>query len=445
MIASDFAEKAPVMAERLALALQSSVTQGVQASYATAAGQFKEWCAVRGKHTIFPVDRYWLAGWILYKAMFISVDSLKMYLAGVRFFQELQTGIPWTLTGDPIIRRTMRYVKKRYGSSGPTPKVPITLSLLRSFARSLPGWPAQDTMAFNDIVYLAAAVIATLGFLRGGEFLTSPRSDRPVLLARQVVDGCDDCITVHISHPKATWWKEVEEVRCFSPDDMGFLAPQKLLRVMRRRAPFVQTGATPAFRLADGSTLSKAFMLNKTNSLLEACGVEFTDCRGQLVKARSSSFRSGGVESARAAKISDPVIMALGRWSSSAWMAYSVASLSDMRSAARLMWSTAAAEGESDARRVGSYAPNGLFVSDSTLLRSIQRGSGNGFPVSSDPAPDPQLTRMVTFPETVRVGATLDTHWGEAKVVAVHQDGTGDLECTWAGFEGSYRLTGYRS
>ena len=53
---------------------------------------------------------------------------------------------------------------------------------------------------------------------------------------------------------------------------------------------------------------------------------------------KSSSWRSGVVCSAVAAGVSVPHIMAMGRWSSRAWMAFLLQAPPDLQSAARSMW-----------------------------------------------------------------------------------------------------------
>ena len=80
---------------------------------------------------------------------------------------------------------------------------------------------------------------------------------------------------------------------------------------------------------------------------------------GKPVHAKASSWRAGGVQSAKQAGLNEVMIKALGRWASSAWGNYMFASLEDLRKAVGSMWSAAANTPLSLV--VGSFAPSGLF------------------------------------------------------------------------------------
>jgi hypothetical protein len=68
----------------------------------------------------------------------------------------------------------------------------------------------------------------------------------------------------------------------------------------------------PAFVTADRKALSKVWMLRRTSALLRAAGILLFGSLGRAVSLRSSSWRCGGVESAKAAGISDSLIMSMG-------------------------------------------------------------------------------------------------------------------------------------
>ena len=87
------------------------------------------------------------------------------------------------------------------------------------------------------------------------------------------------------------------------------------------------------------------------------------------------SWRSGGVQTARQAGISDPVIMAMGRWSTIAWERYSVASLKDLQGAAERMWAEAEKRANSGCRVVGSVDTAGIFAEDHALGTSISQAA----------------------------------------------------------------------
>ena len=374
-----------------------------------------------------------------FQAMFVKVNSLKMYLSGIRWQHEIGLGHIWTMDGDPYIRKVMRFLKKRYGSNGKAFKVPITLDLVLLMAKHLHGWPDLHKMAHNDRVFLAASVVGVLGFLRGGEFLHSPGSSRPVLLHEQVV-CMSDSVRVGVVRPKAQWYDLDVPVRCFTPSIDCPLDPVKMVTTMRALTPVALEAGKPAFRMADGKPLSKRVMLKVTGELLAKCGVIFTDSVGRDVPVKASSWRSGGVQTARAAGISDPVIMAMGRWSSIAWERYSVASEKDLQGAAKRMWAVAEKSAQSGCRRVGAVDADGVFSEDSNLASSLKSITQERTGVASRAMPSRPLVSEVVFPRPILVGSIVKTKWGDATVSAICDDG--DLECTWGEWEGAYRLSG---
>ena len=117
--------------------------------------------------------------------------------------------------------------------------------------------------------------------------------------------------------------------------------------------------SAPAFVLADGSPLSKQWMLTRTSDLLAKAKVILTDSDGKIVPVRASSWRAGGVQSAKAAGVSDGVIMAMGRWTSAAWVNYLFAPGVDLRRAASRMWTSSASSPSTLV--VGSFSPAGIF------------------------------------------------------------------------------------
>jgi hypothetical protein len=272
--------------------------------------------------------------------MHISVGSLKVYLAALRSSQ-LDSGFEWTISGNITVARTIRSMKRKYGVSGQALKVPISLRTLLRMCRNLRGWPKPADMSHNDRLFVAASLVAISGFLRGGEFLWSPRSGRPTLYHEDVttseIDGTA-AVSIKVANPKSRWWLNSSVVTCFDADPSGRFLPSVWIGAYRQFSPVTLSKGKPAFRLADGSTLSKAWMLRRTSELLASSGVSYVDVDGRPVTVKASSWRSGGVMSAKEAGISDAITKALGRWSSSAFFNYMFSSHADLRRAAVSMW-----------------------------------------------------------------------------------------------------------
>jgi len=101
----------------------------------------------------------------------------------------------------------------------------------------------------------------------------------------------------------------------------------------------VVDGDGPAFCLNEAA-LTRDYMVNRTTVLMMEAGISFVDNTGSPMDMKASSWRSGAVCSAVAAGISGPHIMALGRWTSQAWLNYLIQAPPDLQGAAQSMWAT---------------------------------------------------------------------------------------------------------
>ena len=81
-------------------------------------------------------------------------------------------------------------------------------------------------------------------------------------------------------------------------------------------------------------------MLKRTSALLAQSGIRFVDSLGRELAVRASSWRAGAVRSVIDAGVSEPVIKAFGRWTSSAWSSYLLESTLDHQGPTVFMWST---------------------------------------------------------------------------------------------------------
>ena len=236
-----------------------------------------------------------------------------------------------------------RALKKLYPSRSKAKKFPISVSVLKAIFPLLKGWPVSVALSHNDRLFVTASLIGVFGFLQGGEFLHSKRSSRPVLRGRDitsVVIGDVSFLEVRIIQSKARWWIADEIARCFHcPDQLlnpvVWYDSYKALSIPLLKSTF------PAFRLEDGRTLSRDWMVQHTSALLAKAGIIPLDKLGNKVSVLSSSWRAGGVKSAKDSGAHDTTIMSLGRWSSTAWEFYDFTSLNDLFKASEAMHSNA--------------------------------------------------------------------------------------------------------
>ena len=419
----------PILATVVARATTRRNESTTISSYTTAARSFACFCENR-ELAPFPVKPFVFCMYLHFKAMTISMASLLgVYTAGVKD-ANTSLGHAWACEGDPTVSRTVRFLLKKYGRKGAKEKAPVTVASIMAMARLLPGWPNLDALSHDDRLFVLAASMGTFGFLRGGEFMTSPGSPRPVLSSSQLRSHLDSgCISVDIVSPKATWWEPHRTVVIYAPEEECSISPLRLLEAYRRLSVVPLLPASAALRTSSGATLTKAWMVRRTRELMARASISFYSKCGLLILAGASSFRAGGVESARAAKILAPVIQALGRWSSEAWMRYaSKPRCHDLRAAASQMFAAAVA-GDNAVRP------------DVAMGREVGR--------RAVPADDLADLVVDDVPGDLvgagglahhEVGAIIPTQWGDATVVAKLPNG--DLECRWEGYLDTYLLSG---
>lgn len=350
--------EAPILAAVLTSAIVEHVLPKTRRTYESAIKNFESFMSAFSSRLPFPVDPVWLCAWLVYTSNQVSHASLKVYICGVKYGQGC-LGFEWPTAGAEYVRRVMRFLKRKYGMAGKATKVALSISLLLRLFIKMPGWPTPEDMSHDDRVIAASSMVATLGFLRGGEFLWSRGSDRALLLGKDVVVARRSgvpAVTVAVPQPKTRFWLAAVDVVCFTPEEGCSFDPARLVSKMRQLSPVPMGPRDAAFRMADGRPLSRNVAASRISGLMESAGVSFVDRRGEPVNVKAASWRAGGVASARAAGICDSVIMELGRWSTYAWLAYSVTELSELKGAMSAMWSAAEAN-EAGASLVGVVPP----------------------------------------------------------------------------------------
>jgi hypothetical protein len=335
---SDLMSKDRTLALLVNHGLHKHYVRGTGSTYRTAARDFAAFCRRRGLAK-YPVDQVSFCGYLHTAAKRIMMSSLGVYMAGIKDAAIL-AGYGWSLTGNEMVRRTMRYLKHKHPAKAKGRKLPITVQVLYKILPLLPGWPNMSAMSAEDRVFASASVTGVAGFLRGGEFLHSPHNTRPVLKASAVsitrIAG-NKAQVVHIPQPKARWWVETEAVPCFANTSDDTFCPVRLWREYSSRCTGLKQSG-PAFLLL-GKPLTRDYMVTRTSSLMRAAGLSMTDHKGLPMDVQSASWRSGAVCSAIDEDVSVPHIMVMGRWSSSAWENYMLQAPLDLRRPAQKMWS----------------------------------------------------------------------------------------------------------
>jgi hypothetical protein len=331
---------APAIALAVDMGLRSHYTVDTASSYGTGERSFTRFCDSHGL-TAFPVCAVSYCGWLHVEAKRIKVSSLGMYKAGVRDASIL-AGHGWEMTDNELVRRTMRFLRKKYPAKSKGKKVPVTVGVLHKILPLLPGWPDMSAMSADDRAFTTASVIAVAGFLRGGEFLCSRRSSRAILMRKHMRVcriGSKFAVVVSVEQPKARWWLAEVDVPCFENTADDTFCPVRLWREYSSRlGPGADDG--PAFRIGKAA-LQRDYMVARTTALMRLANISFVDGKGAPMDVKAASWRSGAVCSAVRAHMPVPHMMALGRWTSDAWKNYIMQSPMDLQGSASAMWADA--------------------------------------------------------------------------------------------------------
>lgn len=308
--------------------------------------------------------------------------SLPVYMAGVRFSHGdgLHSMDPWPAEGSEMVRRVMRFLKRKYPVALKAPKAPVTVQVICSMLRLLPGWPDLSLLSRDDLVFAVASVLATSGFLRGGEFLSSPSSDRHTLLFDDVAVrrvGSALAVVIRVRQPKARWWYKSASVPCFATPGDDEFCPVRLWMAMGYSALLTAAGVLradgPALVMANGRALTRAKMVSWTAARMGQANITIVDTLGRAMVVKASSWRAGGMLSAVQAKVPEPFIRAFGRWASSSWTSYLLVCPLDMQVAARSIWAGQAPLGQLERQRVGAFDARAFLApgNDLAMMESL--------------------------------------------------------------------------
>ena len=332
----------PTMSALLLKALDSSVVATTKVNYDSATRQYMHFCDVR-QFQAFPVAACTLGAFLLRKTTSVSADSLRLYVSAIRH-DSISRGDTWTLNGNPLIGRVMRYIRRAFPKCSKGAKFSVTLGMIMKLLPLLPKWPDYRSMAYDDLLFATASVIAVLGFLRGGEFTYRKNQSRPILrkqdITRKELNG-STALIVNIIQAKSTWWEHDSLVPVFGDHPDSPFHPVTLYDALCARDPGASL-SSPAFHFMNGKPLSRDFMLRKTVTMLQLARIQMIDAHGNVMPIKLASWRAGAVRSS-IAENGKAVVKMQGRWSSEAWEHYYMDNSRDLGAASARMWQAAAA------------------------------------------------------------------------------------------------------
>jgi hypothetical protein len=177
-------------------------------------------------------------------------------------------------------------------------------------------------LSFNDLTWATASCVAFFACLRGGEFFTQPKSERPILSGGAVtLRSAPTGSYVFIEVPSPKTRKDLVSVPAIAMSTTsGFLFdPVVLLKAYRSRALDKSVnvlGKNAAFKSSDGKPIDRVFMISRAEKLRVAAGIKILNAAGKPIKVSAASWRAGFVMSARQAGVMPDTIRANGRWTS---------------------------------------------------------------------------------------------------------------------------------
>ena len=241
----------------------------------------------------------------------LSSQTISVYLSACRFYQ-ITAGLP-----DPLLSSFVQlsYVLKGVQQSNPGARqvrLPVTPEILAAIQLRWETEPAQ----FNRIMLWAAFCLAFFAFLRAGEF-TCPSWERfddsaMLSLGDVAVDSHvnPSYLTVHIKKSKNDQLAR-GIVLYVGRSRRKVCAVSAVLSYLAIRP----TSPGPFFIFEDGRVLSRHRLVSELANALQLIGFDSSPYKGH-------SFRIGAATAAARAGLSDSLIQIMGRWKSSAFMAY---------------------------------------------------------------------------------------------------------------------------
>ena len=280
-------------------------------SYASAQAQFISFCTQLGKlHSSgspCPADEWTLFLFVFFLAARIQHSSIKVYLSGVRALH-IEQGFPDPLANCLRLQRVVRGIKRSQGSSS-SPRLPITDDLMLVIWRSL------DLRLPDHLMFWAACSLGYFGFLRASEFTVpslasfSPSYHLGVQDIAVDSPSAPSCMRLRIKGSTTDPFRK----GAFIHIGLGrppLCAVHSVLSYLTRRGDV----PGPLLLFQNGQPLSRALLMDWLRQILASANIP-----GNF---SSHSLRIGAATVAARNGVSDHLIQALGRWSSSAYQLY---------------------------------------------------------------------------------------------------------------------------
>ncbi len=242
----------------------------------------------------------------------LSPSTIRVYLSGVRYHQ-IQSGGPDPSHSDmPQLHYVLRATQRARPLCTRQLRLPITPSILRHLHST---WAAAP-VTFTSRMLWAACCLGFFAFLRSGEF-TCPSTEayhQSMLSPADVIVSNRErptSLTVSLRASKTDVFQAGHSLLVGATGNL--LCPVAAMLGYLATRPNV---SGPLFIHEDGTPLSRSYLVQAVRAALASAG------NLDLSRYSGHSFRIGAATTAARAGVPDSMIQTLGRWKSSAFLAY---------------------------------------------------------------------------------------------------------------------------
>ena len=238
----------------------------------------------------------------------LTPRTINLYISSVRFGQITYLGHDSDLASFSRLHYVLRGVRRQEPDSSRPRRLPITPAILKRLRHA---W-SQLPITYDQTMLWAACLLGFFGFLRSGEFTCSHGRAGAIECSDVAVDRREDptYMTIRLRRHKTDQsGRGTTIVIGRTGDDLCPVAAVLAFMVIRPNTP------GPLFVRADGSPLSRDFLVRSVQTALAAAGMDTAGYSGH-------SFRIGAATAAAQAGFPDSLIQSLGRWKSAAFLDY---------------------------------------------------------------------------------------------------------------------------
>ena len=239
----------------------------------------------------------------------MSVGTIRSYLSALRF-QQISVGLSDpAYTSFPRLSYILKGIHRNKPDCVRGKRLPITPSLLRQIHAI---W-SKDPSLFDKAMLWAACCLGFFGFMRAGEFTCTSPGENVLSVSDVTIDSRDSpqVLIVHLRHSKTDPFGIGTHLYLGRTGDQTLCPVAAVLSYLAIRPPV----PGPLFCFQNGTPLSRVHLVHHLRDALSQAGVDTAHYAGH-------SFRIGAATAAAQAGFSDSFIKTLGRWKSSAFLAY---------------------------------------------------------------------------------------------------------------------------